>query len=70
MYLHCRYYFIPVNAQQLHAQQLLLSPMKKAPDTCVFGALESSHQPAEADALIQLRVIFKTLAPGLRLGAP
>ena len=24
----------------------------------------------EADALIQLRVIFKTLAPGLRLGAP
>jgi len=44
--------------------------MKKAPDTGVFGAWGLSRQPDEADALIQLRVIFKTLAPGLRLGAP
>ncbi len=49
---------------------MTVKPHEKAPDTCVFGALESSHQPAEADSLIQLRVIFKTLAPGLRLGAP
>ncbi len=59
-----------VDTVQRESMLMTVKPHEKAPDTCVFGALESSHQPAEADSLIQLRVIFKTLAPGLRLGAP